>query len=129
MSESKITVILNGNHYHLKADDENSVASMADADRKSLLALLRSIEKHQEKTASEKSPVSRHPSATIKPAGASSVLTKAQQQQLNNGDVENLAAQIMMLNKKTEPKKSSNGSMVKWVFAVVVAGCLLALFM
>lgn len=113
MSESKITVILNGNHYHLKADDENSVANMADADRKSLLALLRSIEKHQEKTASEKSPVSRHPSATIKPAGASSVLTKAQQQQLNNGDVENLAAQIMMLNKKTEPKKSSNGSMVK----------------
>lgn len=129
MSETKITVVLNGNHYHLKADDDASLASLKDADRTNLLALLRSIEKHQQKTTSAKSPAPPLQTTADRSVGASSVLTKAQQQQLNNGDVENLAAQIMLQHKKTEPKKSSQGSMVKWVFVAVVAGCLVALIM
>lgn len=136
MDNTKITIIINGNHYHLKSGDEATFADIQAADRTDLLALLKSIESYQAKHISARAvkPTASIPSqatvsqATVSQATASSssLLTPAQKQQLHDGDVENLAAQIMMQHKRADAKKSSKGSRFPWWLMIIVAGCVLA---
>lgn len=124
MSQSGITIVINGNAYKLRPDDRAAVAAIPAADRQQLVALLEAV-REAERAAQKLAEDSRQLLAWSDPYD----IDRVKPERLGAGDADALMARLVMEENRHKKSIPTRQGVYKWIaiFAVVVV-LLVAVF-
>ena len=124
MKHSIVTIIISGNTYRLAPDDSEGILAMPNEDRQALLALLESVRGQDALVAADNNVVSLK-SNNYTPINYEEVNPK----DMSKGDVDALAAQLIMKEKNNQKPPVTKQSLYKWIGGFTVIVILLMLML
>ncbi len=133
MEQPKITFIMNGETYRLRASDAKSIRDIPGADRQQLIALLEAIKLQDvlSRTAVQNAVDSVKVSTTtplIRPENGGAPDHQAPKpERLGSGDIDALMARLVIEEKRDAKPGLTTQGLVKWVAGLAVAIFLLVL--
>lgn len=128
MEQSKITFIVDGNTYHLRATDSEAIREIPGADRQQLIALLEAV-KQQDRLARAAVEQAAVQQAAVHGAGDPLAPGAVRPERLGSGDVDALMARLAMEEARGRKPGMSSGGVYKWAGGFVAVVVLLVLLL
>ena len=133
MEQPKITFVINGKTYSLRASDTQAIRDVPAADRRQLIVLLEAIKQQDVLAqAAVQSAVDRVQISTAIPLsgsenGGSLDHKVPKPERLGSGDVDALMSRLIMEEKRDKKPALTSRGLVKWVVGLTGAIILLVL--
>ena len=131
MEQTRITFVINGKTFSLRASDGEGIGAMPAAERQQLIDLLEAVKQHESRTreiaqrALDKAALTAGGAA----AGATPDYRPAGGERLGSGDVDALMARLIAEDNRKRKPGPTRQDLYKWVLGIGVVFILLVLIL